>query len=183
MALLVAFAAAGCAGGEEAASEAQRRSTPSPTTTTGPSKAPVAYQLRRGDALKLAGTDAWRMIERKGRTVARSEWDGYLAIVLSEWLDERGIRLDVPRDLRPVMQSLADEQELTLLVVSSEHQRYADALARLHPTERELRSFHERFTDDDSTDAGRAMLDWLRVFRLAIGNTDARHVVVIRLLD
>jgi hypothetical protein len=181
--LLVAFAGAGCGRGAEPASEAQPPATPIPTTTPGTSEFPVAYQLRRSAARKLADTDAWRVIERKGRVVAKSEWDVYTAVVLSQWLEDRGVRLDVPRDLRSLVQRVASEQELPLLVITSEHRRYADALAQLHPTGRELRSFYERFTADESTEAGQAMLDWLRVFRLAIGRADANHLVVIPVLD
>jgi hypothetical protein len=71
--------------------------------------------------------------------------------------------LTVPADLRPVVRRLASEQELSLLVVASQHRRYAAALARLDPTGRELGSSYERFTHDDSAEAGQAMLDWLRV--------------------
>lgn len=107
----------------------------------------------------------------------------YTAVVLSEWLDDRGVRLDVPMALRSVVQRVASEQQLSLLIISWEHRRYADALAQIHPTGRELQSFHDRFTQDESTEAGQAMLFWLRVFRLAIGKADAKHVVVIPVLD
>jgi hypothetical protein len=115
--------------------------------------------------------------------VARSEWDGYAAVVLSEWLDDRGVPLDVPRDLHAVMDRVAREQEVSVLLVGSEHRRYAGRLARLRPTEGELRSFYERYTEQQSTDAGRAMLDWLRVFRRAFDGADAEHVVIIPVLD
>ena len=178
MLLLLVVAAGGCGHGDEPASEAH--STPNPTATSRPELYPVAYRLRRSAAVELARADVWSLIERQGRVVARSQWDdGYAAIVLSEWLDERGLRLEVPSDLRSVVKRLANEQELTLLVVSGEHRRYAKALARLDPTERELRSFYERFSQRKVEDAGRAMLAWLRVFRLALAHTDARHVVII----
>jgi hypothetical protein len=178
MLLLLVVVAGGCRNGDEPASGAH--STPIPTATPRPVAYPVAYRLRRSAALQLARADAWQLVEREGRVVARSEWDdGYAAIVLSEWLDERGIRLDLPSDLRSVVERLANEQELTLLVVTGEHRRYAELLARLDPTERELRSFYERFSGQTVDDAGQAMLAWLRVFRLALANADARHVVII----
>jgi hypothetical protein len=77
------------------------------------------------------------------------------------------------------VERVANEQELTLLVVTGEHRRYAEVFARLDPTERELRSFYERFSQQTVDDAGQAMLAWLRVFRLALANADARHVVII----
>jgi hypothetical protein len=175
--------AAGCGDGDAPASEDEWHATPIPTTATEASEVPVAYRLRRDVARKLAAADAWRVIERKGRVIATSPWDGYTAVVLSEWLDDRGVRLDLPRDLRSVVRGVASEQELALLVVSSEHRRYADTLAQLHPTAPELRSFYERFTRDTSREAGRAMLDWLRVFRRAMGTADAKHLVLIRVLD
>jgi hypothetical protein len=76
-------------------------------------------------------------------------------VALSRRRSGRGTRRP-PSDLRPVVQRLADEQELTLLVVAFEHQRYAHALAQLHPTKRELRSFYQRFSHDDSSDAGQS---------------------------
>jgi hypothetical protein len=82
-----------------------------------------------------ASSDAWKTLERHGRVVATTDWDGYLAIVLAEWLNKRGIHLlDVARDLRPVMRRFADEQDLPLLVVSSEDRRYADELTEMDPS-------------------------------------------------
>ena len=178
MLLLLVAVAGGCGSGDEPASG--DNSTPIPTALPRPEVYPVAYRLRRSAALDLARTDARQVIEREGRVVARSEWDdGYAAIVLAEWLDARGFQLALPRDLRSLVERLANEQELLVLVVSAEHRRYAEALARLDPTERELRSFYERFSRQKVDDAGQAMRAWLQVFRLALANADSQHVVII----
>jgi hypothetical protein len=183
LAIVLQALAAGCANGDEPATTTRATPTPTPTATAQPTRYPVAYRLRMETALDLARTDAWRVIEREGRIVSRSESDdGYAAVVLAEWLDGQGVRLDVPRALRPVVERLAAEQELTLLVIGPEHRRHARALTRLRPTERELRSFYERFGEERSPDAGQAMLAWLRVFRRALDSADAAHVVVIPVL-
>ena len=104
-------------------------------------------------------------------------------MVLTEWLHTRDVEFDVPRDLRPAVDGAGAEQDLPLLVISSEHRRYASRLARLHPSESRLRAFYERFSEASMGTAGQAMRDWLRVVRLAIDETDPRHVVVIPLLD
>jgi hypothetical protein len=175
MALLVA---AGCGQGDEPASTERPRAT-----TTGASGGPVAYRLPSDAVRGLVTADAWQVIEREGQVVARSEWKPYTAVVLSEWLEDHGVRLDVPKELRAVVERVASEQELPLLVVGPEHRGYAGELARLHPTARELQSFHERFTEEPSAEAGRAMLDWLRVFRAAVEGADDGHLVVIPVLD
>jgi hypothetical protein len=180
MSLVALAAPAGCGQAER---KAQQRTTPTATTTTEDSAYPVAYELRRAAGRKLAAANAWRVLEREGRVVATSEWDVYTAVVLSAWLDHHGVRLDVPSDLRSVLRRVAHEQELPLLLVSSEHRRYAGALARMRPTARRLRSFYERFTGERSADAGRAMRDWLRVFRLAVDAVDAEHIVLIPVAD
>jgi hypothetical protein len=104
-------------------------------------------------------------------------------VVLSEWLEDHGVRLDVPEELRPMAERVGSEQELPLLVVGAEHRRYAGELARLEPSPAELQSFYERFTEQRSAEAGRAMRDWLRVFRAAVDRADDEHVVVIPVLD
>jgi hypothetical protein len=178
--LVVAISAsAGCGQGDRPPPEREQRAT----ATTDASDTPVAYELPTGAARRLAAADATRVLEREGRVVATSEWDVYTAVVLSEWLDHHGVRLDVPSDLRSVVRRVANEQELPLLVVSSEHRRYSEALARMRPTAHQLRSFYERFTGERSAEAGRAMRDWLRVFRRAVEAVDAEHLVVIPVPD
>jgi hypothetical protein len=181
--LILAVPAGGCDRDSAPSSEARPPATPTATPKRESAASPVAYRLKTTAARALAGTQAARVIERRGRVVARSTWDGYQAVVLSEWLQRRHVRLGVPRDLRSVVRRVAGEQELSLLVVASEHRRYADALAALHPSERELRAFYERFSGEQSAEAGEAMLDWLRVFRVALRNADLDHVVIIPVSD
>jgi hypothetical protein len=175
-ALLALAAVAGCGSQSDETPATKREPTPAASR---PTAYPAAYRLGTAAARSLAGRNAMRVIAREGRVVARSQWDAYSAIVLSEWLGEHGVRLETPRGLRPVLRELASEQELPLLVVAREHRRYARTMARLDPTGRELRSFYEQYTHEESADAGRAMLDWLRILRTAIGRADARHVVLI----
>jgi len=99
-------------------------------------------------------------------------------VVLTQWLHTQDVEFDVPGDLEPAV-----DQDLPLLVISSEHRRYAERLARLRPSESRLRAFYERFSETAMGTAGQAMRDWLRVVRLAVDETDRRHVVVIPLLD
>jgi hypothetical protein len=178
LASLLAFSTTAC-GSSDGVPAAPRATA----TAAAPTSYPVAYRLARDAVRRLPDTDAWKEIERS-RVVASSEWEKpYAALVLSEWLHGRRIDLREPRELRPALERLANEQELSLLILTAEHRRHAKALAKLHPTSRELRAFYEDFSEEDSPQAGEAMLDWLRVFRLAVANADARHVVVIPLLD
>ena len=181
--LILAVPAGGCGRDAASSTDAQRPATPTATPKREPAASPVAYQLKTTAARTLAGTQAARVIQRKGRVVARSTWDSYQAVVLSEWLERRDVRLGVPRDLRSVVRRVAGAHELSLLVVAPEHRRYAGALAALHPSERELRAFYERFSGEESAEAGEAMLDWLRVFRVALRNADMDHGVIIPVSD
>jgi hypothetical protein len=129
---------------------------------------------------RLATTDADPVIEREGHVVAETEWEDYTALVLSSWLEhEHGIALDAP-EYRAVTSRLAGEHELLLIVLTRAH---ADALRRVRPSERELRTYFTRFTEDGYPEAGAAMLDWLRVFRRAATSADAHDVVVIPVID
>jgi hypothetical protein len=177
---LLLAVAAGCGQDDEPVSEARQRATPMATPAE---RFPAAYRLERSAARRLATADAARVLERSGEVVARTEWEAYTAVVLAEWLDARGVPLDVPKDLRPMVRKVGSEQDLPLLVVSGEHRRYADALAGLHPSAPELRTFYERFSGEAPDDAGRAMLDWLRVVRHSLDAVDEDHVVVIPVLD
>jgi hypothetical protein len=176
-ALTAALVAIGCGSN----SEPQSSSTASPTaTSTASPRYPVAYRIPEASARKLPHADAYAVIEREGDVVAASEWEDYTALVLSAWLeDKHGIRLDA-LEYRSVTSRLASEQELYVIVVTGEH---AAALWRLHPSERALRRYFARFTDDGYSEAGEAMLDWLRVFRRAASSADGDDVVVIPLLD
>ena len=171
--LTAALVAIGCGSGSEPRSDS--------TAAAGASSSyPVAYRIPNAIARKLPQADAYAVIEREGQVVAQTEWEDYTALVLSAWLEEKhGIRLDAP-EYRAVTSRLASEQELYVIAVTGEH---AAALQRLHPNERALRRYFARFTEDGYSEAGEAMLDWLRVFRLASSNADVNHVVVIPVLD
>jgi hypothetical protein len=166
---------AGCG----SSSEQQSRATATATAPASP-RYPVAYRIPEETARRLANDDAYALIEREGHVVARTKWEDYTALVLSAWLDEEhGITLEAP-EYRAVTSRLAAEQELFVLVLTLEH---TDALRRVQPSERELRTYFARFTDDGYPEAGEAMLDWLRVFRRAAASADADDVVVIPVLD
>ena len=144
---------------------------------------PVAYELPRSVAGRLADVDAMRLIEREGRVVATSEWEPYTVVVLDEWLRGRGIVFDEPDDLTPVRRRVGSSQDLSLLVISSEDRRLAGRLARLHPSESRLRTFYERFNEVALGTAGEAMLDWIEILKRVVAEADSQHVVVIPLLD
>jgi hypothetical protein len=55
----------------------------------------------------------------------------------------------------------------------------ADALDDLHPKKRRLAAFYNRWAKDRVPQAGDAMLDWLRVFRLAVRAGGEGHVIII----
>jgi hypothetical protein len=111
--------------------------------------------------------------------VGATNLESYFALVLDAWLSERGIELDAP-EYRPVMTRVADEQGLSLMIVTG---GYARRLARLRPGERALRRYYERFTEEPLGSAGEAMLEWLAILRRAAMTADSGSVVVIRLVD
>ena len=130
-------------------------------------------------AALLADGDASELIEREGRVVGATSLESYFALVLEAWLSERGIELEAP-EYRTVMTRVADEQGLSLMIMTGGHAR---ALARLRPGERALRRCYERFTAEPLGSAGEAMLEWLTIVRRAAMTVGSGSVVVIRLVD
>jgi hypothetical protein len=183
LAILLLAACVSACGDDEAGSQPPR-STAHGATTSQVSDTAAAWRIRMDTASRLSDTNAWETIQRSGEVVARGgQAKGYAAVVLDEWLDRHGVALSPPLRLRSVLERVADQQELTLMVFGTEHRRAGATLTKLHPSRRELRSFYRDFTGEDSQDAGDAMLEWLGVFRKAIRNTDSHHVVVVPLLD
>ena len=137
LALALALALAGC-GAQDAAAPAPAPS-PRPAAAT-PANGPVAYVMPRSAAPSLGGADPFEQAEG----FAESEWEGYPAIVLIEWLGDRGIDLEEPPDLRRVSERLAREQELPLVFIAPEHRRFAARLDRLRPSDETLQRFSDR---------------------------------------
>ncbi len=171
--LLVALMAVGC--GSESAE------APSPTPArTEPPTFPAAYLIDADATRRLADADEpFRALARDGRVIAETQWESYSAAVLDAWLEERGISVD-SRRYRGLAAQLGEKHELPVLAIGPEQ---AAALRRLRPSERAFTRYYDAFTEDGFPEAGRAMLDWLRIFRLAAERADARHVVLIPLID
>ena len=148
-----------------------------------PAPVPAAFALSEGALERLPAS--YDVLERDGRVAASTEWDPYLAIVLTEYLRGRGIRLDdLPSRLEELAVQVSDRQEVAVMLLTDEHRRrYARPLARLRPSADELARFYERFTEESDPDAGRGMLDWLRVLRSALPQAQGETTVVIPLPD
>jgi hypothetical protein len=58
----------------------------------------------------------------------------------------------------------------------------SDALDELRPSKRRLAAVDKFRTQTQVPDAGEAMVEWLRIFRLAVREGDQRNVVVIPML-
>jgi hypothetical protein len=171
--LLVVFLVAGCGGGPEIAVREVENPSAEPTPY------PVAFEIQRKDARRLLEQDAYAFIERTGEVVGATDWESYFALVLEAWLSERGIDIDAS-EYRTTVSRLAKEQEFHAIFITGEHSR---ALQRLRPTERQLRRYWERFSEESLGTAGVGMLEWLEIFRRAAQRAGPDSVVVIRLVD
>jgi len=154
-AVLLAAAMIGCGSDPEATS-----STPTPRPTAEPTYA-FAYRLPLATARRLADGDAYATIEQEGEVVLESEWDSSVALDVLTWALDRGIDLGAGGELERVAARVAEEQELGLLVLG---RRDAGALAGEQPR-------------------GTRMREWVELVRRAAAASDARHVVVIPMLD
>ena len=163
---IAALVASGCGSDRETAS-------PEPTPY------PVAFEIDRSVASRLPEGDAYETIERTGSVVGATNWEMYFALALDAWLSERGIDVGAP-EFDDVASRLADEQSFNVIFITGEHER---ALARLRPRERRLTRYYELFSEESFAPAGKAMLEWLEIFRDAAQSADPDSVVVIRLID
>jgi hypothetical protein len=97
------------------------------------------------------------------------------------WLERRGIEVEDPGELTPMWRSVEKRQDLYLMIMTTDDQ-VAGALAELRPSKRRLAAVYRRWTQTEVPDAGEAMVEWLRIFRLAVREGDRRNVVVIPIL-
>lgn len=77
--------------------------------------------------------------------------------------------------------SVEKKQDLYLLIMTTDDQ-VADALDELEPNKRRLAAVYNRWSQKRVPAAGDAMVDWLRIFRLAVREGDQRNVVIIPIL-
>lgn len=172
--------AAAC--GAEATPPSGRTTTTAPPATATAPQFPVAYRLSREDALRLADTDPVAHLEQRGEPVASSEWEGSYGVFLALEL-EREHRIDlmtVPRDLRRVVSDLADEHEVTTMVLTERHrQRFAERLRATRLARADLRRGYEDFYAKDAPEAAEATGAWLDVFRTALAQARGDDVVVV----
>jgi hypothetical protein len=187
--VLAAAALAGCGEKDEpersaapAAPTSEAQSEARPKDPSDPRPVPVAYAL---DASTLRNAPAdLAVIERRGRAVASTEWDGFVGTTAAYYAEEHGVPLfDPPASFKPLVDKLANEGLNMLILDESDRRRYAERLARLRPPVDELASYYEEFHEEAIPDAGRAMLDWFRVLRESLARARGRTVVVVSLVD
>ena len=167
--LVAALVVAGCG--------SESRPQPRPTPERAPTY-PAAYLIEADAAQRLAAAeDPFAALERDGRVIAETQWEPYSAAVLIAWLDERGISVSSSRYDDLVARF---DEDLPVLAIGPEH---AAELRRARPSERALTRYYYAFSEEGFGDAGRSMLDWLRIFRLAAERTNTRQVVLIPLID
>ena len=177
----LALLAAGC--DTDADQRRDRAERPTAETREGP-QFPVAYRVSRGDALKLTGTDAGALLERRGEVVAETSWTpSYGAVLALELSQRHGVDLlrNEPRYDR-IVGELSAEQDLPVMMLTDRHRRrYARRLQRAQPSPARLRRVYEGFHEEDAPEAGRAMRSWLEVFRTALREARGAAVVVVPL--
>ena len=145
---------------------------------------PAAYVVPEALVARLPRGDARSILDQRGRVLARSMWKGYAGGMVVEWLRRYHVSLySLPGALDRAARTVAEKQDLTLLILTPRHRRYERVLDRIHPTARELTRFYERFNEERWPRAGTAMLDWLRVLRTSLHAVRAGDVVVLPLSE
>ena len=172
---LAVAAVAGCGGGDP---EPAAKRAPASAEAT-PAEYPVAYAVDRGDLAGLAERPLPDAVE-DAEIVAKSTWEPYGLLVLSEWLHEHGIDLEPPRALEKPASAIGEAWEVPVFVIASEHaRRYGKRLERLKPEEAELRAYFEEFNAETVPHAGQIMADWLDILRRSLDAARDGRVVVI----
>jgi hypothetical protein len=178
IAVCAALVAGGCGSEEKRVAAA----TATPTATATPEgRFPVAYRVPIPVVRKLDEGDAGKLIREEGELIARSDYDTITNYVLAEWLQKRGIEVEDPGVLGPTVSNVYDEQSRYLMIISQDP-KVADALDELRPSKRRLAAFYNNYggaEQEPYAQAGEAMLDRLRIFRIAARAGDERHVVIL----
>jgi hypothetical protein len=176
VALLACAGAGGCG-------ESADRPAPTPSATPRAGKYPVAYAIAREDVAKLARAKSSAVLDNQP-VVASSEWKPYPLLVLTEWLRERGIKLDPPREFDEAVTRIGTRWDASVVLVTVEHKRrYQRRLQRLKVDRDELRDYYNDFNEESWPEAGTAMADWLRIVKASIAATNPRRSVVIPVED
>jgi hypothetical protein len=176
LAFLIGLLVAGCGGGENDEPAARETATPTPTATATPEgRLQVAYKLPREVARRLhEHRNAYEVIREEGEVIASSDFDITTSYDVADWLRKQGIEVEDPGELTRMWLNVDEQQSLSLMIMTTDG-KTADALEELPPSRRKLPAVN------DVPSGGDAMLDFLRIFRLAVSEGDRRNVVVIPL--
>jgi hypothetical protein len=178
--LLMSVIGAGCGSDDEPAAAGTPKATP--TATASPEgRFPVAYKVPVKVMPRMDEGDALTTIREEGEVIAATDFDILTGFILADWLRRRDIEVDDPAVLAPTVRGVLEKQDDYLLIVSKDPE-VADALEDLRPNKRRLAAFYNGYgggEDEPFPQAGEAMLDWLRIFRLASRAGDEDHVVII----
>jgi hypothetical protein len=179
LAIVIGLFAGGCGGGDEPTA----RATATPTATATPEgRFEIAYKLPRNVAQRLHKGNAYELIHEEGEVIAWSDFGEETSYPLTDWLRKRGIEVEDPGELTPMWLSVYKKQHLYLLIMTTDDQ-VADALDELELNERRLAAVYNRWSSQKRVPgAGDAMVDWLRIFRLAVREGDQRNLVIIPIL-
>jgi hypothetical protein len=171
LAIAIGLLAAGCGEGDEPTARATATATPE-------GRFEIAYKLPRDVARRLHEGRAYELIHEQGEVIARSDFGEETSYPLADWLSRQGIEVEEPGELTPMWLSVEKQQHLYLMIMTTDD-RVGDALDELEPSKRRLAAVYNRWSHERVPAAGEAMVDWLRIFRLAVREGDQRHVVII----
>ena len=97
-------------------------------------------------------------------------WNGYVLVILAEWLKESGI--DLPKNNAPVARPLIEKHNPLLCAQTAESEAVNARLGGLSPSSAELVRFWTEYTGDESPEAFQFMPDaWNWFSRLVHAGT------------
>lgn len=181
LAIVILLLVAGCGEGDEEPS-ASATETPTPTATATPEgRFEVAYKVPREVARRLhKDRQAYELLREEGEVIAQSDFDITTSYTLADWLEKRGIVVEEPGDLTRMWLSVEKQQSLYLMIMTTDDQ-VAEQLDELKPSKRQMAAVYKRWAETSVPQGGEALLDFLRIFRLAVREGDQRNVVIIPL--
>ena len=140
----------------------------------------MAWALPENVLKRFQHDDPYKLLERQGKVVARLDQRGSFAIALREYLAKRGIELEPRAKIANIRDAVSAEHEVALLILTNDtRRRLARKLGAIRPRAGELNRFYVRFTEEKDPDAGKAMVAWLAVHRVALAAARPGIVVVM----
>jgi hypothetical protein len=122
--------------------------------------------------------DFFTFLSKESVTLKKYTWSGYYFATLLVYLEEKGIDL-MKSSFDELSTNLTNFRNSTFFIFTEDHKKsYQDSLEPSKYSESELKKYYEEFNEIEDEDAGKALIDGIKILQENFKSLEVSKVIV-----